>query len=165
MRTDRIRLFRINHCMILNDWLYKVLQKEFIGNLEFALEYYPEDLVEGFDEYYLGRRILSVLRNHDLPFRSAIGILEAMNDDGEILSPMVTHASFMMDTDDDSSEELYMFLVDYGNENYETKFDATDADELFEERAEYYGIDLSLTCNEEGMEDEKEYDYEFYEDY
>lgn len=79
MRTDINKIDDITPEMELNDRLYEELQDEFDN---FVIDFYCNDydyedddeISYDFEDLYFMRRVLSTLRNHDLPLKAAIGL-------------------------------------------------------------------------------------------
>ena len=119
MRTDINKIDDITPEMKLNDILYKEMQEEFNDLvLYFYFDNYDydeeSDIIFDFEDLYFARRILSVIKNHDLPFKAAIGLyffndrLETINDFRE---------DFLLDEDSDT--EMFEFILELGYRFYD----------------------------------------------
>ena len=119
MRTDINKIDDITPEMKLNDILYKEMQEE-LNNLVLYFYFddydYDEesDIIFDFEDLYFARRVLSVIKNHDLPFKAAIGLyffddrLETINDFREDFLP-----------DEDSDAEMFEFILELGYRFYD----------------------------------------------
>ena len=119
MRTDINKIDDITPEMKLNDILYKEMQEElndlvlyfYFDNYDYDEE---SDIIFDFEDLYFARRILSVIKNHDLPFKAAIGLyffndrLETINDFRE---------DFLLDEDSDT--EMFEFILELGYRFYD----------------------------------------------
>ena len=119
MRTDINKIDDITPEMKLNDILYKEMQEElndlvlyfYFDNYDYDEE---SDIIFDFEDLYFARRILSVIKNHDLPFKAAIGLyffndrLETINDFRE---------DFLIDEDSDT--EMFEFILELGYRFYD----------------------------------------------
>ena len=119
MRTDINKIDDITPEMKLNDILYKEMQEElndlvlyfYFDNYDYDEE---SDIIFDFEDLYFARRILSVIKNHDLPFKAAIGLyffndrLETINDFRE---------DFLLD--EDSDIEMFEFILELGYRFYD----------------------------------------------
>lgn len=119
MRTDINKIDDITPEMKLNDILYKEMQEElndlvlyfYFDNYDYDEE---SDIIFDFEDLYFARRVLSVIKNHDLPFKAAIGLyffddrLETINDFREDFLP-----------DEDSDAEMFEFILELGYRFYD----------------------------------------------
>lgn len=121
MRTNFKRLQEVTEEMELNDRLYYEMQDELEDELEYISEIEPELLPEVFDALYFYRRVISVLTDHDLPFKSAVGFF-FIRKRLKVLDSLKTE--FIDDSDSDS--EIFKYLVEFGLQLYE---DLADPDE------------------------------------
>ena len=119
MRTDINKIDDITPEMKLNDILYKEMQEELNDLvLYFYFDDYDydeeSDIIFDFEDLYFARRVLSVIKNHDLPFKAAIGLyffddrLETINDFREDFLP-----------DEDSDAEMFEFILELGYRFYD----------------------------------------------
>ena len=119
MRTDINKIDDITPEMKLNDILYKEMQEELNDLvLYFYFDDYDYDeesnIIFDFEDLYFARRVLSVIKNHDLPFKAAIGLyffddrLETINDFRE---------DFLLDEDSDT--EMFEFILELGYRFYD----------------------------------------------
>ena len=119
MRTDINKIDDITPEMKLNDILYKEMQEELNDLVLFFYfddyDYDEEsDIIFDFEDLYFARRVLSVIKNHDLPFKAAIGLYffddrhETINDFREDFLP-----------DEDSDAEMFEFILELGYRFYD----------------------------------------------
>ena len=119
MRTDINKIDDITPEMKLNDILYKEMQEELNDLVLFFYfddyDYDEEsDIIFDFEDLYFARRVLSVIKNHDLPFKAAIGLyffddrLETINDFREDFLP-----------DEYSDAEMFEFILELGYRFYD----------------------------------------------
>ena len=119
MRTDINKIDDITPEMKLNDILYDEMQEEFNDLVLYfyfdAYDYDDEsDIIFDFEDLYFARRTLSVIKNHDLPLKAAIGLyffedkLETINDFREEYLP-----------DEDSDTEMFEFILELGYRFYD----------------------------------------------
>ncbi len=119
MRTDINKIDDITPEMKLNDILYKEMQEElndlvlyfYFDNYDYDEE---SDIIFDFEDLYFARRILSVIKNHDLPFKAAIG-LYFFNDRFETINDF--REDFLLDEDSDT--EMFEFILKLGYRFYD----------------------------------------------
>lgn len=119
MRTDINKIDDITPEMKPNDILYKEMQEElndlvlyfYFDNYDYDEE---SDIIFDFEDLYFARRILSVIKNHDLPLKAAIG-LYFFNDRLETINDF--HEDFLLDEDSDT--EMFEFILELGYRFYD----------------------------------------------
>ena len=114
MRTDIERIDEVTEEMRLNDRLYNEMREELDREIEYIAELEPELLFDEFETLYFWRRVLSVLENHDLPFKCAVG-LSFFSDKLEVLSEL--RESYI--ADEDSEAEIFKYILEIGYKAYD----------------------------------------------
>ena len=137
MRTDIIKVTDITVEEELNDRLYNKMQAELNSRIfDYYCDFYDYEeaaLITDFEKLYFMRRILSVLRNHDLPLKPAIG-LYAFNSRLDIIE---LYREDYLD-DEDSDIELFDFLIELGYRFYDIISEPGDSKETVLEKVETY---------------------------
>lgn len=119
MRTDINKIDDITPEMELNDRLYEELQDEFDN---FLIDFYCNDydyedddeISYDFEDLYFMRRVLSTLRNHDLPLKAAIGLF-FFREKFEIINSIRKECL----PDEDSDTEMFEFILELGYRCYD----------------------------------------------
>ena len=114
MRTDIERIVGVTEEMKLNDRLYREMCEELDRRIEFIAEFAPKLLCGEFETLYFWRRVLSVLKNHDLPFHCAVGLFFLSNR-LEVLSSL--RHSYIDDEDDEA--EIFKYILEVGYKAYD----------------------------------------------
>lgn len=114
MRTDIERIDEVTEEMRLNDRLYNEMREELDREIEYIAELEPELLFDEFETLYFWRRVLSVLENHDLPFKCAVG-LSFFSDKLEVLSELRE----LYIADEDSEAEIFKYILEIGYKAYD----------------------------------------------
>ena len=116
MRTDFARFCIAAQEAIVNERLYMLMQDELDKEIKLIATLNPKLIYEEFDKLYFWRRIISVVRNHDLPYRCVSGLLW-LNHKLETLSQY--RECFISDCDSDT--EVYKYLLEFGYRLFEQK--------------------------------------------
>ena len=120
MRTDIDRINEVTEEMRLNDRLYNEMREELDREIKYIVEFEPDLLFDEFETLYFWRRVLSVLENHDLPFKCAVG-LSFFSDKLEMLSSL--RDSYI--ADEDSEAEIFKYILEIGYKAYDELADPT----------------------------------------
>lgn len=120
MRTDIDRINEVTEEMRLNDRLYNEMREELDREIKYIVEFEPDLLFDEFETLYFWRRVLSVLENHDLPFKCAVG-LSFFGDKLEMLSSL--RDSYI--ADEDSEAEIFKYILEIGYKAYDELADPT----------------------------------------
>ena len=114
MRTDIERIDEMTEEMRLNDRLYNEMCEELDREIEYIAEFEPELIYDEFEKLYFWRRVLSVLENHDLPIKCAVG-LSFLSNRLEVLSSLRD----LYIADEDSEAEIFKYILEIGYKAYD----------------------------------------------
>lgn len=122
MRTDMKKTNEVTEEMRLNDRLYNEMREELDREIEYIAEFDPELLYDEFEMLYFWRRVLSVLENHDLPIKCAVG-LSFLSDKLEVLSSLRD----LYISDEDSDAEIFKYILEIGYKAYDELTESEDS--------------------------------------
>ena len=114
MRTDINKIDKVTEEMRLNDIVFSEMMDELDREIESISEHTPGSLPCRFESLYFKRRIISVLANHDLPFKCAIG-LYFMDNKLELLDAF--HEEYI--ADEDTESEIFKYILEFGYQLYD----------------------------------------------
>ncbi len=113
----------------LHDRLYDEMREELDREIEYIAEIEPELLYNEFEMLYFWRRVLSVLRNHDMPMRCAVGLSHWSN---RLLMLSTLRDSYI--ADEDSDAEIFKYILEIGYKAYD---ELTEPGDIRMEESEY----------------------------
>jgi len=114
MRIDNKRVDKITNEMKLNDRLYYLMRKELDDHILEIVNYYPDGINERFEELFFYRRVISILENHDLPFKCALGYYDLVD-----RLEFIENKRHEYLCGDESDEEIFKFILELGYELYD----------------------------------------------
>lgn len=128
MKTDMKRITSVTREMRLNDIVYNRMSDELDEYIDLIIDLYPEELPKRFEELYFYQRVLSVLSNHDLPLKAAIGYFDLLNCLETLFDVKENHIG-----DSDSDADIFKLVVEFGYELYdEIIHPGEDTDDVYD---------------------------------
>ena len=133
MRTDIVRVVKVTEEARLNEKLYQEMREELNQEIKMIATLNPKLICKDFEKLYFWRRIISVVQNHDLPYRCVVGLL-SLSRRLEVLSSF--RDSFI--ADDDSDTEIYKFILEFGYRMFGQKLRSADGSQNDDEPVKLY---------------------------
>ena len=114
MKNDIKKVEEVTFEMKLNDIIFKFMQREYDQLVYEIVNDLYDNSYEILDEAYFYKRVISILRNYDLPEKAVVGLFCS----ADILFHLYSEVEDYIG-DSDTDNDIYRYVMEYGYRAYD----------------------------------------------